>query len=279
MIQSTNKHSRSAGQSAVRRAALIVAALLGLLPIAARSQCANWDARGEHIIFQKNDSLSFVLNIEQNGRVLTGTAKYDAKTGKSGLLGQFDERTSVVGTVDGTLVGDAFSIQIFWPENLTGVYNGKILPSGRLDGETYDKNNSKIRQTWRSEGVLKCLPPAAPAAPPTPLRPPPIRRTGRAPKPAAVEPEPLKPPAIVATRPVFPVPFQPTGFVVLTWDGGADHPYAEVWVSVNGGEQTFVVEQGKGTRQIPIERGKAYEYVLTDNGKTLATVSFSIPTM
>ena len=80
----------------------------------------------------------------------------------------------------------------------------------------------------------------------------------------------MEPPYIITSQVVFPGPGYPTGFVVLTWDGGPDHPYADVWVKVNGGKESFVVEQGKA----PAERGKIYVYILTDAGKTLSTVSF-----
>ena len=87
----------------------------------------------------------------------------------------------------------------------------------------------------------------------------------------------MKPPAIIASQVVFPAPGYPTGFVVLTWDGGFDYPNAEVLVKVNNGEANFVVGQAKGARQVTVERGKGYEYVLTAGGKTLSTVSFLVP--
>ena len=158
------------------------------------------------------------------------------------------------------------------------MYTGKVLPSGRIDGETRDKNNSKICETWHSEGVLKCPPPpvkASVATEPTPPRPKPLKSTGKMPK---SEPAPpMKVPGIVVSPFIFPSPGSPTVFVVITWDAGPDHPYAEVWFKVNNGEGTFLVEQGKGGRQIAVERGKLYEYILTDAGKTLSTVTFAVP--
>ena len=52
-----------------------------------------------------------------------------------------------------------------------------------------------------------------------------------------------------------------------------DHPYAEVWMSVDGGDETKVVEQGKGTRQMTVEPGKTYKYILTDAGQQLGTTT------
>ena len=78
-------------------------------------------------------------------------------------------------------------------------------------------------------------------------------------------------PAGVPKIVVFNKPGQAPGTQTLTWDGGPDHPYAEVWVSVDGGQERKVVEQGKGTRQVSVEPGKTYRYILTDSGQQLAT--------
>ena len=83
----------------------------------------------------------------------------------------------------------------------------------------------------------------------------------------------LEPPYIVASQVSSQYLGALSGSAVLTWDGGPDHPYAELWVKVNGADETFVVEQGKGSRQVTAELGKAYLYILTDAGKTLATVA------
>ncbi len=66
---------------------------------------------------------------------------------------------------------------------------------------------------------------------------------------------------------------QTTGTTTLTWDGGTDHPYAEVWVKVDDNDETFVVESGKGTRQVPIVLGKTYLFKLSDANELLASVT------
>jgi hypothetical protein len=38
------------------------------------------------------------------------------------------------------------------------------------------------------------------------------------------------------------------------------------------GVETKVVEQGKGTRRVTVERGKTYQFILTDAGEQLARV-------
>jgi hypothetical protein len=84
----------------------------------------------------------------------------------------------------------------------------------------------------------------------------------------------LAAPTIMATPNPVPVPpGQTSGTTTLSWDGEAKHPYAEVWVGVDGNDETFVVEKGKGTRQVTIELGKTYIYKLADFGKTLASVT------
>jgi hypothetical protein len=260
---------------------LVFAAVVALLPISAHAQCSNWDASGVSEFRQHDQVNPILVKLEQKGRVLTGSAQFDAHGSKA------FSSVKVTGTVDGTIEGDRFSVQIFWPDGLTGVYNAKVLPSGRLDGETYDKNHSNIRDTWSSGGVLKCLPigPSKPfkitsqiTLPPSPKPPPPtpIRSSGKMPKsePAPPPPPPMKVPGIIAGQVIYISPYDPRGLVVLQWDAGPDHPYAEVWFKVNNGEEVRLLEKGKGAYQVTVQRGWYYEYILTDDGTTLATVTF-----
>lgn len=253
---------------------LLFVLTLDLLSVSVRSQCSTgWDASGELAMFQRGQAQPIMLKLEQKGRAISGRAVQ--KVGNN-----FGEITNG-GLVDGSIDGDSIAFQIFWPPDgrLTGVYKARILPTGRLDGETYDKNNPRIRQTWFSGGALKCPPPPAPPAPKV------LKSTGKAKtssvqakggaSPPASPPPPMKVPGIVASQVYYQFPNAPTGFVVLTWDAGPDHTYAEVWFKVNNGEETFLVEQGKGSRQIPVERYKYYTYILTDAGKTLSTVNFA----
>ncbi len=242
---------------------LVFALSFALLPVLASAQCANWDTSGGWWMDQRGQAYHIGINIEQKGRVLAGRAV--------SLEGNAD----AAGTIDGTIDGDSISFQIFWPDHLTGVYTGKILPSGRIDGETYDKNNSRNRQPWHSEGVMKCtsvlINPRVVVQSTSKKPPPPIKSSGKMPKSEPAPPK-LEPPYIVASQAKPQYLGSATGFAILTWDGGPDHPFAEVWVKVNGGDETFVVEKGKDSRQIIAELGKTYLYILTDAGKTLATV-------
>lgn len=253
---------------------LLFSGLIALFPLWVKAQCTtDWDASGEWEFRQVGQRKPIKLQLQQQGKVLTGTGVLpDGKiTRNSGM--SFDGVENLHGTADGYITGDSFSLHIFWENGSTGVYNGRIMPSGKVEGKGYEKGSPKVLVVWDSVGRLKCLPPTpAKSAPPT--VPKPLKATGRKPVPAKIEQPPMKVPGIVTSQIIWPFLNAPTGFVVLTWDAGADHPYAEVWSKVNGGQEQFLVELGKGQRQVPVERYKQYTYTLTDAGKTLATVSF-----
>lgn len=67
-----------------------------------------------------------------------------------------------------------------------------------------------------------------------------------------------------------------SGTVTLEWNGGKDHPYAEVWVRVDENDETFIVEQGRGTRNVKVEFGKSYEFKLSDANVLLASVRVTV---
>ena len=269
---------------------LLFAAVLALLPASAGAQCTNWDASGKWDIVQRGQRYSNELELQQEGRVLTGTARYSYVTSDShplGVLTVGGDPVSVDGTVDGTIDGDRFNIQIFWSNDSTGVYNGKVLPSGRLDGEGYEKSSPNIRVLWHSQGVLKCSP-AGPKKPfkitssITPPRPPPIKSSGKA-RPSEPPAPKLEPPFITASQVIRLLPSVPAS-VYLTWDGGPDHPNAEVWVSVNNQpEIPASALHGPVLKQPKIAgielklQGGVYKYVLKDAGKTLSTVVVVVP--
>src|ERR1044071_3752880 len=49
-------------------------------------------------------------------------------------------------------------------------------------------------------------------------------------------------PFIIAdNNPVVVPAGQTSGTVTLEWDGGKDHPYAEVWVRVDQNDETFII--------------------------------------
>ena len=232
---------------------LVVAVLFALLPSLAQAQCTQWDVSGKWYL-EVTKGILEEMDLKQNGVNIGGKS----------------HAYSSVATVIGTVKGNDFNLYIDWSaEGRTfeprvasfEAFSGKIGPDGVIHGHATTMVNPDLSGTknpWSSDRAMKCV-------------------RGTKSEPAAPPPPPMKVPGIVASQVVVPFPGAPSGFVILTWDGGPDHPYAEVWVKVNNGDDTFVVEQGKGTRRVTAERGRYYQYILTDAGKTLSTVGFNLP--
>lgn len=258
---------------------LLFAAVLAFLPISSRAQCSTqWGAGGEWQINQHGQKFPLIkLRIQQNGgNTLTGTANQTIVT-KTQTSGSFGEHGDITGQVDGSIVGDTFSINIRWNNNTTGVYKGIILPSGNIDGRAWEIRSPNVLHTWNSMQRMRCMPAVEPKVVTPSVEPPkpkPLKAGGRK---VNSEVPPMKVPGIVVSQVLYPFVGSPQGTLVLTWDGGPDHPYAEVWVKVNNGEDTFLIEKGKGFMSVPVERHKSYVFILTDGGKTLSTVSFVVP--
>jgi hypothetical protein len=248
---------------------LLFAAVVALAPILSNAQCAQWDAGGDWEIQQSN-GYTLYLHLTQSGKTITGKSTYGTTTGGTKFLGvQLAGGDPSIHTddVSGNIEGDDFYVLI----GSAGVYRGKIGTSGRIDGTTYDQNNPSSQASWFSGRSMKCAPPPAPPVPK------PIRSSGHMPHsqpaPPSPPPPPMKVPGIVASQAIFPTPYTPVGFVILTWDAGVDHPNAQVWVKINGAPKIPVLKQPKGGLQQTVERGRTYEYLLTDKaGKTLASV-------
>lgn len=220
---------------------LFLVAIFVLQPISARAQCStSWDASGKWSIKQAGSSYTNDLTLEQRGRVITGVALTLRDT--SGGIFIPGGRTTISGTVDGTIDGDNLSIQIFWRDGLTGVYNGKFLPSGRLDGVAWEKASPNRTQTWYSVGVLKCTPPPPPPSQPPPPKP--LRSTGR----AKVD--------------VIPLPL-PEGTLCTQWD--VSGPWN---IEVKSGPRKGYVVNTSFRQS-----GKNLSGKVTDGGSTSGTVS------
>jgi hypothetical protein len=234
--------------------------LAAWLPSAAQQPCT-WIVDGEWSIIQRGVEDPIYISLSQNPDDNTVIGKV------SNDIREVDRR--VRGEVDGVVRGDTISFQIFWPDKLVGVYNGKFSQTGRIEGETYDKNNTKVRQPWYSEKRFRCyqIKPKPPAATP-------IGKTGRSP----VEPGATlsRVPGILITKPIFQIG-APVGIAHILWDGGPEHPNVEVRASINGQPETVVSKEAKGTITIQVERGKTYLYVLTDSGVRLSTTSMRAP--
>lgn len=231
--------------------------VVALLPVSAKAQCAKqWDASGEWEIRQGRRTIR--LNLKQSGSALSGTASRDVGIGMKAVTGD------AIGDAD----GDAFSIAIQWPGfSEYNIYRAQVSATGKLNGETYIGPDKRSRDTWYSEQPLTCgwspgksrgnLTAKLSANAPV--------KTGGATL--------LKGPILVASQAFFPTPYSPTGFVVLTWDAGPDHPNADVWVKY-GRDRSLFMKQPKGGLQVQVQRSQQYTYVLMDDRTVLATATF-----
>jgi|ERR1043166_1612167 hypothetical protein len=222
--------------SITRKGCILIASALVLSGSPAQAGCNAWDVGGNWFP-QGGDDWSFHLT--QKSGVITGSATRGPQSTK----------------VTGTVTGSAFYLHLV-SKGLE--LRGEIAADGKIHGVMHDLSNPNKKLVFSSSRAMKCaeILSTAPAPPP---------------KPVVTGPPPKATPKISASPAVVTIPAgQADGATTLTWDGGPEHPYAEVWVAVNGQDPTFVVEQGKGTRTVTVERGKNYLFILTDSGQQLA---------
>ena len=262
---------------------LLFVTLLALSPHSVAAQCTQWEVGGSWSIQQSTTVVNFEL--QRHGSVVTGKANYTQSGEETKFLGVVVKGgDSVVhsGDVDGTSSGSSFIVHVYWDNHKSiGVYTGRISPSGKIEGQVYGEERPSVKGQWYSRNSMTCVPVQV-ATPPPPPQPRPIRQTGKArvalPNTAPVAT--VQPTATTGAAPMIrAMPANPFGLhktngkTTLTWDGGTAHPYAELWVKIDDADEKFVVEQGKGSREVTIEPGKTYVYILTDSGHTLATVT------
>lgn len=230
-----------------RTSALVVilfAVVMVLLPISAGAQCTQWDASGEWKIEVKSGP--------RKGYV--GNASL--KQAGTRLSGKLTDGGISVGTVDnGSSDGNTFNLYVLWSSkdaegSHVEIYVGTIGSNGMIEGTATIFGDRTLKAAWSSDRSMKCIAGSIKQSAPGGY--------------GAV----TSVPGILS----YIKPGQPPGTKTLSWDAGPDHPYAEVWVKVGDGDEAFVVEKGKGKRQVTVEPGKTYLYILTDAGKRLATV-------
>jgi hypothetical protein len=239
--------------SIARNTCFLFAVAYLLSPSSVEAQCEQWEiASNWNAVFATVRTYEMLENLTQSGTEISGKARIQA------TYNPYQKG----GKVTGHLQGDKVSISIEWRSPdvsaiFTETFEGTIGPDGNFGGQAYVTAIAGVVQVgWSSDTPMKCLYK-------------PIHHLGVKP----TTPTTVIVPMITASQTNLVIPSGQTGQTVLTWDGGKDHPYAEVWVKVDDGDETFVVEQGKGTRQVTVEPGKSYLYILTDASKRLATVT------
>ena len=236
------------------------AAVMVLLPISAHGQCSKqWDASGEWEIRQgRGGKVVTRLDLKQSGTEFSGTATRDGVRTKGKVTGDAD--------------GDNFTLAIDgWDGGEYAVYRAKVRATGHLNGETSIGPDKRDREIWFSDQSLTCGWIRGKSR---------GNLTGRlsandTARPGQATGSLFKAPTLVASQAVFQPSYNPTGFVVLTWDAGPDHPNADVWVRYdNSRDRVLVMKQPKAGMQVPVQRGRMYSYVLMDGRTVLATATF-----
>ncbi len=113
---------------------------------AAQAACEQWDVGGQWELLQTN-GFTVVFDLQQTGTQIQGQA--------AGLVG-YKMRNQA--SVDGTIKGNSFDLNVYWRGGAIGVYKGEVGPQGRIEGSTYDKMDPSSIANWRSESTVKCLP-------------------------------------------------------------------------------------------------------------------------
>ena len=211
-----------------------------LSPSSVEAQCGQWDLSGDWNVVLANGPSVSLKNLTQSlsdyqGPASASSAPVFQISGKAVVLEERIYFNHWEGKVFVSMQGDKFIIQITWSspyvETLVDTFQGTIGPDGKLEGQAFIQAVAgKMKLSWSSDRPMKCLYKT-------------VHRLGTKPTtPTVIAP------MITASETNLVIPSGQTRQTVLTWDGGKDHPYAEVWVKVDDGDETFVVEQGKGTR-------------------------------
>jgi hypothetical protein len=223
--------------------------------LSATAQCGQRDVSGSWKILLGKFKREIALDLKQSGNEISGTASRN-----SGIDLRFEDIT-VKGTVNGDkvslIIDNRNSSRVNGVSLLEG-FEGVFGPDGTITGEaSVFILPGTVEVPWTSDRPMRCLHKT-------------VGRLGVKHSNADSQGAPF----IVASPNNITLPFgQTVGVATLTWDGGKDHPYAEVWVKVDGQDETKVLEKGQGTLPISIAAGRTYVYILTDAGTTLATVT------
>ena len=157
------------------------------LPAAAHAACEQWDVRGKWTIKQTK-GFSVIFQLEQTGAELQGKAGDASPQGDCVLTATCPLFS---GSVDGTIKGNSFDLNVYWNGGVIGVYAGRIGPQGRIEGWTYDKVDPSSSGRWFSNTTVKCLPIATGAASAPLVSEKPVHSLGRVKKSGTVPVAPL----------------------------------------------------------------------------------------
>ena len=232
--------------------------LLGylLLPSLVAAQCGQRDVSGRWSVLLGTFKTQERMEIKQAGSEISGTAG----TYSQGDLGPWQSIE-----VKGHVTGDKIHFEIVRTDSrklgevtISEEFDGVFGQDGTITGKANVFGLAgRISVDWTSDRPMTCL-----------------HKTVGSLGVKHTDPTAAAAPWITAAPNNITLPFgQPAGVTNLTWDAGADHPYAEVWLKVDDQDAAKVLERGKGTLPASIAVGHTYVYILTDAGTTLATVT------
>jgi hypothetical protein len=216
-----------------------------------RGQCGQRDISGTWNVLISGTKAAESLSLTQSGTSVSGRA--DLQT----ALNPYKDG----GKVTGRIQGETIILEVSWVndrQTLGEEFKGSFAQDGTISGKaSVWALAGSVDVGWVSDRPMRCLSQKV-----TKLG---VKNTVPAASGA---------PFITATPNNIALPFGQTAApTTLVWDGGKDHPYAEVWVKVNGQRETKILEKGAGTLPYPITVGINYVFILTDAGTTLATVT------
>jgi len=131
-------------------------------------------------------------------------------------------------------------------------------------------------EQFRKDGTFQIRPPAAANSAARAFGK--IKLPNTRPRETPSSPAPGPTPPFITANPETVVisPRRDQGTTTLIWDAGPDHPSAQVWVKINDADESFIVEQSKGSRGFMVDPGNTYLFILTDAGQRLATVTVTV---
>ena len=238
-----------------RNFAVLVLSMVILATIHAEAQCGQRNVSGSWKIQIKGSSATEVVDLKQSGDTVTGQVSTEVS---ANLIAPF---AAVTGNVD----GEKIRLRVEWTNDRYTIresFDGTFAEDGRITGTGQIwALAGTVPVEWTSDRSMPCL----------------FKRVGslgvKRTDPGGSAPTNRSVFIAAAPNNIILPPGVGIGQTTLAWDAGPDHPYAEVWVRVDGQDATKVLERGKGSLPVVVEPGRSYLYILTDAGTTLATVT------
>jgi hypothetical protein len=134
--------------SALALGGLLFASVLALSPSSVKAQCPQgWNITGQWGLKQRNQA-------EPNAMTLTTKPNRNALLQGSASYGTGAKQ--VTGRVKGSINGTDVYIEIGWSNGLTGIYEGKISPQGKIEGAGWEARSPSKKVSWYSTRSMTC---------------------------------------------------------------------------------------------------------------------------